>query len=56
MISRRRFLEVGGITAGAALASRPLAASANDKSNDSLPPSIAGFNSRKSEAAPITRE
>jgi Xaa-Pro dipeptidase len=56
MISRRRFLEVGSITAGAALTSRPLTASANDKSDDSLPPSIARLKSRKNEAAPITRE
>jgi Xaa-Pro dipeptidase len=57
MISRRRFLEVGGI-AGVAAASRPLtAAAALDKSaNTSLPPSVARLTSRKSEATPITRE
>ncbi len=55
MISRRRFLEVGGVTAGAALASLPLAASAA-ADNVSLPPSIAELKSRKSEAAPISVE
>ena len=55
MTSRRRFLEVGSITAGAALV-RPLTASANGKSDDSLPTSISRLKSRKSEAVPITRE
>ena len=56
MISRRRFLEVGSITAGAALTAPSLAAGANEKSDDSLPTSIARLKSRKGEAAPITRE
>lgn len=58
MISRRRFLEVGGVAAGAAATSRSLAASGSSaKSGDSsLPPSIARLQSRKSEAQPITRE
>jgi Xaa-Pro dipeptidase len=57
MISRRRFLEVGGV-AGVAAASRPLAAITRpEKSGDSsLPPSIALLKSRKSEAIPISRE
>jgi Xaa-Pro aminopeptidase len=57
MISRRRFLEVGG-AAGVVMASRPLAtAAAPDKAADSsIPPSLAGLKSRKSEATPITRE
>jgi Xaa-Pro dipeptidase len=57
MISRRRFLEVGGV-AGVAAASRPLAGiTAPEKSGDSsLPPSIALLKSRKSEAIPISRE
>jgi Xaa-Pro dipeptidase len=57
MISRRRFLEVGGV-AGVAAASRPLvAAAAPEKSSaDALPPSLARLKSRKSEAAPISRE
>ena len=63
MISRRRFLEVGGVTAGASLALNPLLAStgtgrteteASDAS--SLPPSLARLKSRKSEATPITRD
>jgi len=57
MISRRQFLEIGGV-AGVAAASRPLvAATASEKSGDaSLPPSLAQLKSRKSEAAPIRRE
>ncbi|HTC50244.1 MAG TPA: Xaa-Pro peptidase family protein [Candidatus Aquilonibacter sp.] len=57
MISRRSFLEIGGV-AGVA-ASHPLLVSAaqNAKSGDSsLPPSLARLRSRKSEAIPITRE
>lgn len=54
MISRRRFLEMGGATAGMAAASRQLfAVRANDSS---LPPAIAKLKSRRSEAAPITIE
>lgn len=56
MISRRRFLEVGGVTAGMAMASRSLVAAAEDKSDASLPPSISQLKSRKAEATPITRE
>ena len=58
MISRRRFLEVGGVTAGVAMASQSLVAAAATESPDdsSLPPSIAQLKSRKSEAAPITRD
>jgi len=59
MISRRRFLEAGGVTAGVAL-SHPLLATAvprNEKPDDtSLPPSLARLKSRKNEATPITRE
>jgi Xaa-Pro dipeptidase len=56
MISRRRFLEVGGITTGAALATRSLRAGepAGKADDPSLPPSIARLQSRKSEAKPIT--
>jgi len=55
MISRRRFLEVGSVTAGLAVTSHSLMA--ESKSDDaSLPPSLAQLKSRKSEAAPITRE
>src|SRR5882757_5360988 len=59
MISRRSFLEVSGLAAGVAAVSHPLLASgvANYKPDDSsLPPSIAGLKSRRSEASPITRE
>jgi Xaa-Pro dipeptidase len=59
MISRRRFLEVGGLAAGVAAASHPLLSSASvreDKQESSLPQSIARLKSRKSEATPITRE
>jgi Xaa-Pro dipeptidase len=57
VISRRRFLELGGFT-GAAIASRPLAptAVAQEHFASSLPPSIARLQSRKNEAVPITRE
>ncbi|HET9306477.1 MAG TPA: Xaa-Pro peptidase family protein [Candidatus Sulfotelmatobacter sp.] len=54
MISRRRFLAVGGASAGALVTpSLALAASADDTS---LPPSIARLKSRKADAQPITRE
>jgi Xaa-Pro dipeptidase len=56
MISRRRFLEIGGATAGTALASRSLAAASGNADDASLPPSLAQLNSRKSEAAPISPE
>ena len=58
MISRRRFFEVGGVTAGVAVASHSLmAAAAVDSADDaSLPPSLAQLKSRKSEAPPITRQ
>jgi Xaa-Pro dipeptidase len=57
MISRRRFLEVGGVV-GVAAASHPLAAAvAPAKPDDSsLPPSLALLKSRKNEAIPITRQ
>ena len=57
MISRRRFLEVGGVAAGVTLASRSLTATAaENKVDSSLPPSLARLKSRKSEATPITRD
>src|SRR5277367_1870246 len=57
MISRRKFLEAGGVTTGLALASHALAASTGEAANDnSLPPSLAQLKSRKNEATPITRE
>ncbi len=55
MVSRRRFLEVSGITAGMAAASHALGATTESK-DTSLPPSLAQLKSRKSEATPITRE
>jgi Xaa-Pro dipeptidase len=56
MISRRRFLEVGSVTAGMA-ASHSLVAAATAKSDEApLPPSLAQLKSRKSEATPITRD
>jgi len=54
MISRRRFLEVGGVTAGLAAASRSMAAAGSDDA--ALPPSLAQLKSRKSEATPITKD
>ena len=50
MISRRRFMEVGGLTAAIAVTS-PSHAATDDAS---LPPSLAKLKSRKSEATPIT--
>ena len=60
MISRRRFLEVGGALAGVTAWPRPLFSSPtpeNEKPDEtSLPSSLAQLKSRKSEAVPITRE
>ena len=57
MISRRKFLEAGSITACVAMASSVrAAASATECSEQKTSPSIAGLKSRKSEATPITRE
>lgn len=57
MISRRRFLEVGGLSAGIAVSSHPGFSSPSASGDDaSLPASIAALKSRKSEASPITRE
>jgi Xaa-Pro dipeptidase len=61
MISRRRFLEAGGVATGVAVASHSLIASAavamQEKPDDSsLPPSIAQLKSRKNQATQITRE
>jgi Xaa-Pro dipeptidase len=57
MLSRRQFLEVGGVT-GVVAASRSLVAMAAPERPDdsSLPPSLARLKSRKSEATPITRQ
>jgi len=53
MISRRKFLEVSGATAGvAALPGSQLPAT----QEAALPPSLAALKSRKGEATPITRE
>lgn len=61
MISRRRFLEAGGVAAGVTAAARPLLAfdAASDQKSgaaSALPPSLARLGSRQSEATPITRE
>jgi len=57
MISRRRFLEAGGLAVGVAAERHPLLACvAEDKHDSSLPSSIARLTSRQSEATPITRE
>src|SRR5438552_3065830 len=57
MISRRRFLEVSGVTAGMAVAPGSLmSAAAAQDADASLPPSLAKLKSRKNEAIPITRE
>jgi Xaa-Pro dipeptidase len=60
MISRRRFLEAGGVAAGVTAVARPLltfGAASDEQSTDStLPPSLARLSSRKNEATPISRE
>ncbi len=58
MISRRRFLEFGGVTAGIGIGSRKRLSAARllSSKDDSLPPSIAQLQNRKAEATPITRE
>jgi Xaa-Pro dipeptidase len=56
MISRRRFIEVGGLTAAIAAASHSLPAAALSDEQASLPPSLAKLKSRKNEATPIPRE
>ncbi len=57
MISRRRFLEAGGVTAAAAMASPSLTSqAAAQETGASLPPSLAKLQSRKSEATPISKE
>jgi Xaa-Pro dipeptidase len=61
MISRRRFLEVSGLTgvaaAGVAATSGPLVAAAAQKPGESeLPASLAQLQSRKTEVTPITKE
>ena len=57
MISRRRFLEVGGVTAGGVVAASSLARGVgNPADQTSLPPSLARLASRKDEAKPITLE
>ncbi len=55
MISRRRFLALGGGVAGIA-AARPHLVAAIRSDDASLPPSIVSLKSRKNEATPITRE
>jgi Xaa-Pro dipeptidase len=54
MISRRRFLEVGGLTAGVAASGSLAVAGAADDAP--LPPSLAQLKSRKNEASPITKD
>ncbi|HTW32622.1 MAG TPA: Xaa-Pro peptidase family protein [Candidatus Sulfotelmatobacter sp.] len=55
MISRRKFLQAGSITAGLAATSGASIA-ASDADDNSLPPSIAQLASRKAEAKPITNQ
>jgi Xaa-Pro dipeptidase len=55
MISRRRFLEAGGVTAGLAAVSHSLAL-AQAGEDSPLPPSISALKARKDQAKPITRE
>ncbi len=54
MISRRRFLEIGGVAASTALASRSFAMTNVEADDSALPLSIAQLKSRKNEAAPVS--
>ncbi|HTT21927.1 MAG TPA: Xaa-Pro peptidase family protein [Candidatus Sulfotelmatobacter sp.] len=56
MLSRRKFLEVGGAVSVIPAARASLALSRGTRDNGTLPPSIATLKSRKSEATPITRD
>jgi len=56
MISRRRFLQVSSVTAGMAATHSLVAATAAQRNDAALPPSLAQLKSRKSEATPITRD
>ena len=56
MISRRKFLEIGGAAAAVPVADASLQLTRGAHENTTLPPSIAALKSRESEAAPITRE
>ena len=58
MISRRKFLELGGGAAGIAAVTGPRVAAGSHPLTDdaSLPPSIARLKSRKNEATPISFE
>lgn len=57
MISRRRFLEAGGVSAGLVIANPSGSiARAAECPGEKLPPSLAALKSRKNEAKPITRE
>ncbi len=58
MISRRRFLEVGGVAAGLVAAPHSLIARGvfDGTPDEPLPPSLSQLKSRKSESAPITRD
>ena len=55
MPSRRRFLQVGTVTA-AALAAQSVAQERHQPKPEKLPPSIASLKSMKDQAKPITRE
>ena len=56
MISRRKFLELGGVAAVIPAASASLSQTRGMHGGIGLPPSIAALKSRKNEATPITRE
>jgi Xaa-Pro dipeptidase len=57
-VSRRRFLQVSGVAAGAVATGSPLLSSgqSESKADVAVPPSLARLKSRKDEAIPITRE
>jgi Xaa-Pro dipeptidase len=56
MLSRRKFLEVGGAVAVIPATQASFALARGTRDNTALPPSISALKSRKSEATPITRE
>jgi Xaa-Pro dipeptidase len=56
MFSRRRFLQLGTVAAGAALSADSLAQKNSESKCAPLPPSIASLKSMKDQAQPITQE
>lgn len=56
MVSRRRFLQLGSVAAGAALGTNAFAQKTSDQKCAPLPDSISALKSMKDQARPITQE